>query len=278
MYIIVIIRGKNMLSFHGFNYPRLNAAVSLLIMLLFSGPAGRGESAAEINLYGDMPPERYLSGRFNPAKAALFVSLPAVGIPTDGKEHYLRREAAIALQKLYGELLRDHPGVTFWVQSSTRNWYAQKIIWENKWNGKTLVGGKDLSMLFKDPLKRAEKILEYSSMPGTSRHHWGTDFDMNVLRNGYYDSGNGAVIYRWMRENAHRFGFCQPYTAGRKGGYREERWHWSYVPLARFYLRDWKIMFSDKKNRLRGMGSFDGSGDVAELAPIYVENINGRCK
>ncbi len=266
-----------MLSFHGFNHPRLDAAVSLLIVLFF-GIAAVGESAAEINLYGDISPERYLSGQFNPAKAALFISLPAVGIPTDRKEHYLRREAAIALKKLYGELCRDHPGVKFWVQSSTRNWYAQKVIWEDKWNGRTLVGGKDLSTVCGDPLKRAVKILEYSSMPGTSRHHWGTDFDMNVLRNGYYDSGNGAVIYRWMRENAHRFGFCQPYTAGRDDGYREEKWHWSYVPLAKLYLRDWKRVFNDKKNRLTAMGSFDGFRDVAELAPIYVENINGRCK
>lgn len=265
-----------MLSSHGFNHPRLYAAVSLI--LLFLRIAGGGGSAAELNLYGDIPPERYLSGRFDPAKESLFVSLSSVGIPTDGREHYLRREAAAALRKLYDEMVRAHPEVKFRVRSSTRNWYAQKAIWENKWNGRTLVGGEDLSMVFRDPLKRAAKILEYSAMPGTSRHHWGTDFDMNKLHNGYYDSGNGALIYRWMRENARRFGFCQPYTAGRRDGYREERWHWSYVPLARLYLRDWRRAFNGKQKKLRGMGSFDGSGDALGLAPIYVESVNGRCK
>jgi D-alanyl-D-alanine carboxypeptidase len=277
MYTILIIRGIAMLSFHGFNNLRLNAIRSLLIILLFLVVAGRDKSTAELNLYGGMPPERYLSGQFNPAKEPLFVSLSAVGIPTDGKEHYLRREVATALKRLYEELCRDHPGVEFWIRSSTRSWYAQKILWENKWNGRTLVGGIDLSMLFKDSRKRALKILEYSSMPGTSRHHWGTDFDMNVLRNSYYDSGNGAIVYQWMRKNARRFGFCQPYTAGRREGYKEERWHWSYMPLARLYLRDWKRIFKNKERRMR-MGSFDGCEDVLELAPIFVENINSECQ
>lgn len=263
-----------MISSRNCNHPRLDAAVFLI---LFLGIAAGG-TAAELNLYGDMPPERYLSGRFDPAEESLFVSLSSAGIPTDGREHYLRREAAAALKKLYDALVRDHPGVQFWVQSSTRSWYAQKVIWENKWNGRTLVAGRDLSAVFKDPLKRAVKILEYSSMPGTSRHHWGTDFDMNRLRNSYYDFGNGALIYRWMRKNARRFGFCQPYTAGRKDGYREERWHWSYVPLARLYLRDWRRLFNGKKKNLRGIGSFDGSGDALDLAPVYVESVNERCR
>ncbi len=277
MYTILIIRGIAMLSFHGFNNLLISAIRPLLIVLLFWELVGGGKSTAELNLYGDISPERYLSGRFNPAKESLFVSLSAVGIPTDGKKHFMRREAATALKRLYEELCRDHPGVEFWVRSSTRNWYVQKIIWENKWNGRTLVGGRDLSIVFSDPRKRALKILEYSSMPGTSRHHWGTDFDMNVLRNSYYDSGNGATIYRWMRRNARRFGFCQPYTAGRKGGYKEERWHWSYVPLARFYLRDWKRVFKNNK-RLMRMGSFDGCRDVLELAPVFVESINSECQ
>ncbi|NJK84502.1 MAG: M15 family metallopeptidase [Saprospiraceae bacterium] len=35
--------------------------------------------------------------------------------------------------------------------------------------------------------------------------------------------------------NAAKYNFCQPYTAkgeARPYGYEEERWHWSYLPIA----------------------------------------------
>jgi len=52
----------------------------------------------------------------------------------------------------------------------------------------------------------------------------GTDFDLFSLSNGNFNSGNGKVIYDWLTKHAHKFGFCQPYTAGRTQGYNEERW------------------------------------------------------
>ena len=39
------------------------------------------------------------------------------------------------------------------------------------------------------------------------------------------------------KKNAAKYGFIQVYTAGRKGeGYFEERWHWSYFPVAQALL------------------------------------------
>ena len=29
-----------------------------------------------------------------------------------------------------------------------------------------------------EPLQAIDKIIEYSTIPGTSRHHWGTDIDI----------------------------------------------------------------------------------------------------
>lgn len=52
----------------------------------------------------------------------------------------------------------------------------------------------------------------YSSMPTTSRHHWGTDMDINSVEPEYFESGQGLLEYNWLKANAHKFGFCQPYS------------------------------------------------------------------
>ena len=79
-----------------------------------------------------------------------------------------------------------------------------------------------------EPVERARMILTYSSMPGTSRHHWGTDMDLNKDNNGYFATGEGLKVYEWLQAHAHEYGFCQPYTPkgpNRPEGYNEEKWH-----------------------------------------------------
>ena len=112
-------------------------------------------------------------------------------------------------------------------------------------------------------------------MPGTSRHHWGTDFDINILTNVYYDSGNGKLIYDWMKKNAKSFGFCQVYTAGRKAGYFEERWHWSFLPLSKQMTDDWLALYGKDNRRI---ADFEGAKQAGHLAKIYVESINPDCR
>ena len=228
------------------------------------------------DLFGPVAPESYLTGRFAPEKHPYFVRLSEYGIPTRGRTIWLRRETAEALREMYVQLRKDHPKLPFWVVSGTRNWYSQKGIWEGKWTGRRKVGGRRLNETLPDPTTRARKILEFSSMPGTSRHHWGSDFDINSLTNSYYKKGQGKILFEWMRKNAGRFGFCQPYTAGRKGGYLEERWHWSYMGLARPLLREWERRV--KGDRARHMGRFAGSGVSVRMAPVYVETIDAECR
>ncbi len=179
---------------------------------------------------------------------------------------------------MHRALKKDHPDIPFWVQSSTRNFWSQKRIWEAKWKGKRKVDGKKLNLAYSNPVRRGKKILQYSSMPGTSRHHWGTDFDINRLTNGYYRSGNGLKLFRWMKKNAHRWGFCQPYTADRNQGYNEERWHWSYRPTALKYYSDWLRLIKPRLKQISWKNEFAGARSVFYLAPIYVESINPACK
>jgi zinc D-Ala-D-Ala carboxypeptidase len=180
-----------------------------------------------------MPPawitRDYLMGKFQPTTHPDFVLLARTY--TDGQQqYYLRREVADAFRQMYEAAAKS--GVTLRIISATRPFEHQKRIWEAKWNGATLVGGKNLAKTLPDPTRRAKKILTYSSMPGTSRHHWGTDFDLNSLEPAYFKRGEGKKIYDWLTAHAAEFGFCQPYTAHRATGYNEEKWHWSYSPTA----------------------------------------------
>ncbi|WP_178988203.1 M15 family metallopeptidase [Winogradskyella schleiferi] len=129
--------------------------------------------------------------------------------------------------------------VSLKIVSGTRNFDEQKAIWERKWNAYSNL----------EPIARSKKILEFSSMPSTSRHHWGTDMDLNSLNNSYFSSGKGQQEYQWLTNNANKFGFYQAYTTkedGRKG-YDLEKWHWSYLPLASQYLKfyNYNISYTD---------------------------------
>lgn len=235
-------------------------------------------STGDRELYGNIPAERYLTGRFDPIKSPLFIELSSLKIPTDGRKHFLRREAAVSLAGMIRNFEKDHPKVKLFIRSSTRTWDDQKWIWENKWHGKTPVEGNKLNEKYKDPYKRALKILEYSSMPGTSRHHWGTDFDINHLVNSYYETGEGKIILSWMEKNAGRYGFSRPYRAGRKTGYKEEKWHWSYVPLSCLFNRHWLQIYARRPELLIHDGSFAGAEASLRLATEFVRSIDIKCR
>lgn len=212
-------------------------------------------------------------GRFSPSEHPDFRALREAGIPVNDRPHYLRKEVVQALKSMYDGFRQDHPDIPFTVVSTTRPYNHQKAIWSAKWEGRSPVSGRLLPAEVDNPLQRARKILEYSSMPGTSRHHWGTDFDINTLQNEYYDSYPGSVVYGWLKDNAASYGFCQPYTAGRDGGYNEEKWHWSYRPLAAPMLADWIRLFGEEIQ-----GDFPGSEVALPLSREYVETVDPACK
>lgn len=115
-------------------------------------------------------------------------------------------------------------GITLTVVSAFRSYDRQKQIWERKWGNS-----------HEDDTEKAMEILKWSSFPGTSRHHWGTDIDFNSVNPDYWQTAQGKQIYSWLRDNAHLFGFCQTFGANRNKGYHEEEWHWSHIPVAHRY-------------------------------------------
>lgn len=145
---------------------------------------------------------------------------------------YVLRDVCNAFIKMYDAAKKD--GVNLVVVSGYRSYDRQKQIWDRKWNAANLRGATDKQKVL--------KILEYSSIPGTSRHHWGTDIDINSVESAYFDQPAGKKVYKWLEANARKFGFFQPYTAGRSKGYSEEKWHWSYAPLSHGYLKKYLLL------------------------------------
>ncbi len=218
--------------------------------------------------------KKFLLGKFEPSQEKDFVEVDSKY--TDGRRLYLRQETYEAFIRMHDAALQS--GIKLIIISATRNFNSQKYIWERKWNGKTAVDGKNLAETVSDPVERARIILRFSSMPGTSRHHWGTDIDLNALDNTYFSTGEGKKIYNWLTENASEYGFCQTYTPkgpNRPTGYEEEKWHWSYLPLARPFLGQYtqKVSYDD----LKGFLGWE-TAKALRVIENYVRSINKNCK
>ncbi len=121
----------------------------------------------------------FILGKYNLKTDKHFITVQSIHA---SKSMYLNKVAYEQFKKMYNAAKKD--GVNLKIISGTRNFYAQKAIWNRKWQKYEALSPKD----------RALKILEYSSMPGTSRHHWGTDIDLNNLNNSFFEKGEGLKI------------------------------------------------------------------------------------
>lgn len=217
----------------------------------------------------------YIMGKFDPSEHKDFVLVNAAYC-SEKKEIWLRKETYTAFLQMAAAAKKDK--VALQILSGTRNFEYQKRIWENKWTGKQRIeDGRNAAKVFpKDLAARALKILEFSSMPSTSRHHWGTDMDLNYLSNDYFKNGQGKKIYDWLNANAATYGFCQPYSdkADGRTGYNQEKWHWTFMPVSRVLTR---LAKANLKNEM--IVGFEG----AETAPAinvvekYVLGIKPAC-
>lgn len=215
----------------------------------------------------------FVMGKFEPRNHPDFV--PIEGKHSSRNGLLMQKKAYDAFRNMYNAARKD--GVKLQIRSATRNFTYQKGIWERKWTGQTKVGGKNLARSITDPVQRAKKILRYSSMPGSSRHHWGTDIDLNSFENSWFANGKGLKLYKWLQANAIFYGFCQVYTpkgALRPTGYEEEKWHWSYKPLASQYTK-----FSKAKSNANKFSGFKGadSAHAVNIVNHYVLGVNPAC-
>ncbi len=216
----------------------------------------------------------YLLGKFDQSVHPEFVKVSA-DLNMGQGAMYLRKETYNAFLKMREAALKE--GITLNVASATRNFDYQKTLWEKKWNGITLVEGKSLPESIPNSLERFRKILEYSAAPGTSRHHWGTDIDINGADVSYFNTERGIKEYAWLTQNAPLFGFCQTYNErglNRPNGYNEEKWHWSYLPVSRLLTIEYKNLIAEKD-----ITGFAGDSFVKNLDLVnnYILALNPNC-
>lgn len=214
-----------------------------------------------------------LLGQFEPDQHADYV--PVEVQYADRAGMYIHKDTYSAFKQMRDAAKKE--GINLTIRSATRNFNYQKGIWERKWTGETKIDGEDISKTIIDPKTRALKILEYSSMPGTSRHHWGSDIDLNSFDNAWFEKGEGKLMWDWLESNAVKFGFCRPYTSKdeqRPDGYYEERWHWSYMPLARYFT---DLARSEHNNdKISGFMGAEVANEI-RVVEKYVFGINKDC-
>ena len=208
----------------------------------------------------------YLTGRFQPSKHPAFSRVPKKYANRSG--YYLRTETLNAFSAMHAAAKKQ--GINIMIRSATRNFSNQHFIWERKW--------KDKSRASLKPAARALNILKYSSMPGTSRHHWGTEIDINSFSNRWFAAGKGLRLFKWMNNNAAKYGFHRPYTVknkSRPNGYNEEKWHWSFTPLSIPMLRDAATALSN-----RNIGGFSGSNTASQIGIMknYILGVDKSCQ
>lgn len=143
-------------------------------------------------------------------------------------------------------------GVTLQIASGFRDYARQLTIWNRKYRGEVPLYNDRGDRLDPEQLSCGEKleaIMTWSALPGASRHHWGTDFDvfdprpfeqpehppLQLTLSEYSEGGPCYSAYQWLLRHARDFGFFFPY-ARYLGGVASEPWHLSYAPLALDYL------------------------------------------
>lgn len=277
-YKIILNPDSSIISFH------YQATTSTIFSIIFTNPLKYSSSNSKLeDMKSDNTIENnntntgkeatieiskkdFLTGKFDERNHPNFILLDNKYY-RNSRKMYLQKETLESFIRMHESAKND--GISLIIVSGTRNFEVQKGIWEKKHKERKEKGMSDVEII--------QDIMIWSSMPSTSRHHWGTDIDINSTDDAYFLSGKGEKVYKWLTENANKFGFCQVYNKkgdGRKTGYNEEKWHWSYMPLATGYLNEYKNLVSYKD-----INDFSSSYFAKELNIIseFVLGISKEC-
>ncbi len=209
-----------------------------------------------------------MCGAFDPTKRDGFIEFESEG--GNGKM-YLQLEVYIAFLRMREAAAAD--GIHLFIVSAFRSFEKQKELWESKWYAGNSSDKLEPTNILMDPLAKAKKIMEYTAPPGFSRHHWGTEIDLNSVEPDFFNTESGQLTYQWLNQHASSFGFCQTYNAfnpERPFGFQEEQWHWSYKPSS---YPIWSTQI--KQFDHMAIIPFEGADTVLEAGLLdYIRNVN----
>lgn len=134
-----------------------------------------------------------------------------------GTDKYLDARVAPHYEEMYNAAKQD--GITLTPYSAYRSYDHQKRNYEGRASNEHAKG-----LSWEQAYAEAAKVI---LPPGTSEHNLGLCMDIcNV-----YNSFATQPEYRWLTENAYKYGFILRYPEGKEKitGVVFEPWHWRYV-------------------------------------------------
>lgn len=108
----------------------------------------------------------------------------------------------------------NEQGFYLMVTSSYRDYESQKEIYD-----------------YRVSTQGERKADETAARPGHSEHQTGLVIDMTSKTEPLADSFSNSEAYKWLKENAYKYGFIERYPEEKTylTGYSPESWHWRYV-------------------------------------------------
>jgi len=133
--------------------------------------------------------------------------------------------------------------------SAYRSYASQLAIWNQKASGERPLldaNGNQLDVAELSPIECLWAIMKWSALPGASRHHWGSEFDVYdaaSLPDGYRlkltveETESGGVLadfYQWLDKALPVTGFHRPFYG--QNSVAREPWHISCTAVSQpFY-------------------------------------------
>jgi LAS superfamily LD-carboxypeptidase LdcB len=171
-------------------------------------------------------------------------------VPLEGTKFLLNKQMIKDFLRL--QRAAEEAGFKLEVASAYRSYERQLMIWNAKARGERSlldIQGQELEFSVLSPEEIMFAILRWSALPGSSRHHWGTDFDVYDANTQSLEEvklipaeteagGPAAGLHDWLDSQITQndaFNFYRPYKKDR-GGVSPERWHLSYYPLSNRFM------------------------------------------
>lgn len=165
-----------------------------------------------------------------------------VSLPTSHSTSVLGHPQALKALLRLSEAMREE-GFELALASGFRSYERQEMIWNRKARGELPLldqRGSPLNYNELSPKEIVEAILRWSAIPGASRHHWGSEFDIfdysqqtsaELTPQEVAPDGPMGPMHAWLDQHLEDFSFYRPYDQDR-GGVAPERWHISFWPVS----------------------------------------------
>lgn len=225
----------------------------------------------------------------------MITSQQIMGLASDhtcevNESHYLLPEVKTQFLNMQAAAAKE--GHDLQICSSFRSFEKQLAIWNRKWLGELTLYDITGKVLQADELSDKDKlhaILTWSALPGASRHHWGTDFDVydkacveacesnfELVPSEYEGDGPCAGLSTWIQQHCHEFGFYLPY-AEYVGGVAQEPWHLSFKKLAQKIQQQFRL--TELENAIKAsemLGKDAVLKSLPELVTRYTYNKGNK--